>query len=150
LAVGNVSFTDRHVATVANGSDIDPRPVISGSNMRSFMQNVVQQGPVNLKLAVVADQSQFPKLVHEEINARPGRANHFGERHRSRNWYRFRTAIAVIGQQHKSPCQSHLAGIEQLVHQVRLNSGGAGQKMVEEIVRKLCLVVEKVRQLFLL
>jgi hypothetical protein len=107
--------------------------------MWSFIQNEVQQGFLNFQFAVVFDQTQLPKFVHENIHARPRRSNQRGECvlvHTYR--YRFRTnVVAIIGQQQKSPCQPHLAGIEQLVDQVSLNSGGSSQKMVEKIVGKL-------------
>jgi len=47
--------------------------------MWPFMQNEVQQGFLNLQLAVVSDQAQLSKFFHEEIYARPGRANHLSE-----------------------------------------------------------------------
>ena len=100
---------------------------------------------MNFELAVVFDQAQFSKLVHEKIHARSGRANHlsecllvelYGQRFQA-------TVIAVIGQQQKSPCQPHLAGIEQLIDQVRFNSGGPSQKMGKKIVGKLLVLMKE-------
>jgi hypothetical protein len=44
-------------------------------NMRFFIQNVVQQSLTNFKFAVVINQAQLPKLVHEQIHARPRRSD---------------------------------------------------------------------------
>ena len=113
--------------------------------MWSFIENKVQEGLLNFELAVVFDQAQPPKFVHEKIHARSCRANHlsecllvelYGQRFQA-------TVIAVIGQQQKSPCQPHLAGIEQLVDQVRFNPGGPSQKMGEKIVGKLLFLMEE-------
>src|ERR1700728_5046367 len=113
--------------------------------MRSFIQNEVQEGLLNLHLAVVFDQAQLPKLVHEKIHATPGRADDLSERllvHLYGNRVRTKVA-AIVGQQQKSPCQAHLAGIEQLVDQVCFDSGGPGQKMVEKVVGKLRILMEQ-------
>ena len=62
-------------------------------------------------------------------HARPGHSNQRGKRLVIHLYgYRFQAkAVAIIGQQQESTCQSHLAGIEQLVDQVRFNSGGPSQ-----------------------
>ena len=43
---------------------------------RSIVQNDVEQRPMNLDAAVVFDEAEFAKAVHEEADARPGRSNH--------------------------------------------------------------------------
>ena len=100
---------------------------------------------MNFQLAVVFDQAQLPKFVHENIHARPGRSNQRGKRLLVHLYgYRFLTKVVVIiGQQQESTCQPHLAGIEQLVDQVRFNSGGPSQKMSEKVVGKLLVLMKK-------
>jgi hypothetical protein len=41
-----------------------------------IVQNHVQQGTVNLDMAVVINKAQFPKFVHEKTHARSRRADH--------------------------------------------------------------------------
>ena len=48
--------------------------------MRLLVQNDIQQRTVNLDAAVVVNEAQFSKLVHEKTNAGPGRADHVRER----------------------------------------------------------------------
>ena len=113
--------------------------------MRSFIQNEVQQAFLNFQFAVVFDQTQLTKFIHENIHARPSRSNQRRKRFLVHlYWYRFLTdVVAIIGQQQKSSRQPHLAGIEQLVDQVRFNSGGPSQKMGEKIVGKLLVLVKE-------
>src|ERR1700734_1334343 len=114
--------------------------------MWPLIENEVQQGLMNFQFAVVVDQAQLPEFVHEEIYARPRRSDQRGERilvHLYR--YRFLAKVAaIIGQQQKGPCQPHLAGIEQLVDQVRFDAGGPRQKGGEKIVGKLLVLMKQV------
>jgi hypothetical protein len=84
---------------------------------------------LNFKFAVVVDQTQLSEFVQKNINARSRRPNQLGKRLLVYLYgYRIQAkVVAIIGQQQKSPCQPHLAGIEQLVDQVRFNSGGPSQ-----------------------
>jgi hypothetical protein len=113
--------------------------------MRSFIQHEVQQAFLNFELAVVFDQAQLPKFVHENIHARPGRSNQRGKRLLIDLYgYRLQTkVVAIIGQQQESTCQPHLAGIEQLVNQVRFNSGGPSQQVTEKVVGKLLVLMKQ-------
>src|SRR4030088_3571855 len=47
---------------------------------RLFGQNDAQQRAMDLKVAVVADETHLTKLVHEMTDARSGRADPFGGR----------------------------------------------------------------------
>jgi hypothetical protein len=105
---------------------------------------------VNLNLAIVVDQAELPKFVHEEIHAGPCRSDHSGKRLLIDLYgRRFQTkVVAIIGQKQESPRQPHLAGIEQLVNQVRLDAGGSGQQMGEKIVGKLLVLMKQAGRWF--
>ena len=45
-----------------------------------IVQDDAQQGAVDLQAAVVVDEAQLPKLVHEGVDARAGRADDLGQR----------------------------------------------------------------------
>ena len=42
----------------------------------SFLQKDIKKGIVNPNLAVIFDEPQFSKTIHEEAHPRPGGANH--------------------------------------------------------------------------
>ena len=46
----------------------------------SVVKDDVEKGTVDLKLAVVANEAQFPEPVHEEIDSRAGCAHHLRQR----------------------------------------------------------------------
>ena len=46
-------------------------------NLWLIVENYVQQGTVDFNVAVVINETQFPKLVHEKTHARACRADHF-------------------------------------------------------------------------
>jgi hypothetical protein len=121
------------------------RAVILVLDMRSFIQHEIQQAFLNFQLAVVVDQSQLPKFVHKNIHARPGRSNQRCKRVLIDLYgYRFQAkVVAIIGQEQESTGQPHLAGIEQLVDQVRFNSGGPSQQMSEKVVGKFLVLMKQ-------
>jgi hypothetical protein len=83
-------------------------------------QNDTQQRAVDLKVAVVIDEAQFPEFVHEETDTRPGRADHLGERLLA-DLGRDRLRPAFLGEireEKKRPRQALFAGVEQLIDQV--------------------------------
>src|SRR5258708_368644 len=49
-------------------------------DFRPIVQDYAQQGAVDFHRTVVADESQFPELVHEDAHAGPRGANHLGQR----------------------------------------------------------------------
>src|SRR5258708_22956884 len=92
-------------------------------NKFSIVQDYIQQGVVNNQLVPVFDESQFAKAVHEETDPRTGCADHlrqglladFGED-------RLRRAVfAELREHQQRPSQPLFAGIEKMVHQVRLH-----------------------------
>ena len=70
--------------------------------------------------AVVINQTEFAKFVHEETHAGPGRSDHLCKRFLADFCYeRLRPAfLAKIRQQQKCPRQAFLARIEQLIDQI--------------------------------
>jgi hypothetical protein len=50
-------------------------PLRSTSDFRLLAQDHVQQGTVDLDIAVVINEAQSPKFVHEEADARSRRAD---------------------------------------------------------------------------
>jgi hypothetical protein len=79
---------------------------------------------VDFDAAVVIDQSQFSKFIHEETHAGSGRSDHLRKRLLADFCYdRLRpTFLAKIRQQQKSPRQAFLSRIEQLIDQVLLDT----------------------------
>jgi hypothetical protein len=47
--------------------------------MRLLVKHKVQQRLVHFYFAVVADEAEFSKSVHEKAHSRPRRADHFGQ-----------------------------------------------------------------------
>jgi hypothetical protein len=43
---------------------------------RSFMQDDTQKRTVDLKAAIVMNETQFPEFIHEKIHPGAGRSNH--------------------------------------------------------------------------
>src|SRR5438105_3746834 len=97
-----------------------------------------------LRAAVVADEAQISKFVHEVTHARPCSANQLRERLLAdlRDDRFGSTVLAKIRQQEKGSCQALLARIEQLINEVLLNSDGPSQEMRDEHLGKRRLVME--------
>src|SRR5260370_27091859 len=53
---------------------------ISRGELLLLTQQHIQQGPMDLDFAVVFDETQLPKLVHEEIDVGSAGADHLRER----------------------------------------------------------------------
>ena len=79
---------------------------------------------MNFDAAVIINQAQSSKLVHEKTHAGPGRSDHLRKRLLADFCYnRLRSAfLAEIRQKQKSPRQTLFARIEQLVDQIRLRT----------------------------
>src|SRR6266850_2825958 len=89
-----------------------------------LVQDHSQEGIVDLDLAVVLDEAEFPEFVHEEIDSRPRRANHLRQhplRYFGKHLLRM-ASRAVVREQQQGARQPFLAGIEELVDQVLLDS----------------------------
>ena len=125
---------------------------VVSSNLRIIVQNDTQQRAVDLQVAIVIDEAQFPEFVHEMAHARTRRADHFSEclladfRDDSLGF----SLLAKIGQYQESPCQALLARIEQLIHKVRFDADGSVEKMCDEHLGERRLVMQHADQCSLL
>jgi hypothetical protein len=82
-----------------------------------LVQDNTQEGIVDVDLAVVLDEAQFPEFVHEKIDPGPRRANHLRQ-HLLRYFgkHLLRMALrATAREQQESARQPFLAGVEELV-----------------------------------
>ena len=87
---------------------------------RNIVHDDGQEGMIDLEATVVFDEPELLELVHEEIDARTGRADHFRERllRDPRQDALLLIGLAVTRQQQQRAGEALLAGIEQLVDEV--------------------------------
>jgi hypothetical protein len=78
---------------------------------------------MDCQTAVIAviDKAELPELIHEMTDSRPGRADHLCQvflidSGKDRFGFAF---LAKMSQQQKHSSQTLLAGVEQLIHQIR-------------------------------
>src|ERR1700733_3533712 len=96
-------------------------------------------------MAVVVDEPQFAKLVHEVAHARSGCSNHLGEYFLTdlcNDWLR-PTFIAEICQQQQKPRQPFFGRVEELINQVFLNTVFPCQDMRHKHLRERWFVLKK-------
>ena len=101
------------------------------------MQNHAQQRAVDGEFAVVLDEPQPAELVHEEINAGPGSANHLREGFLADPGdlgSLLNTVVAKAGKEQKDSGETLFAGIEQLIDQVFLVADILGKQVFHEDV----------------
>jgi hypothetical protein len=85
LSALKVSATRLPIGANTDAQGLPPRPtqresqiaepLRSSSDFRLLVQNHIQQGTVDLNMAVVINQAQSPKFVHEEADACSRRAD---------------------------------------------------------------------------
>jgi len=87
------------------------------------MQNRVQQRLVNIYFAVVIDETQLAKFVHEEADAGSRRPNHFRKRLLTENdWNDGRVSfLPIVRKKQEQASKPLLARIEELIDYVFLN-----------------------------
>ena len=81
--------------------------------------------------AVVIDKAKLPELIHEEIDPRPGCADHLCQVFMiDPGNYSFGLALLVeMGQQQENPSQTLLGRVEKLVDEIRFVSDVARKQM---------------------
>ena len=84
--------------------------------------------------AIVSDEAQLAKFVHEETHARAGSSDHLRKRLLADfSDHRFGLPfLAEVCQQQEHSGQTFLARIEQLIDKIRFNADGPAQKMGNE------------------
>jgi hypothetical protein len=94
--------------------------------------------------AIVVDESQTPKFVHEEADARPCRADHLRKRLLTDfRDHRFGCPfLAEVRQQQKQSGKTFLTRIEQLIDEIRFNAYGSAQKMGNEHLGELRFLMD--------
>src|SRR5580704_11262255 len=110
----------------------------SALDLRLLVQNDIQQRAVDFDAvfdaAVVFNEAELAKFVHEETDARPRRSDHLGKRlladfgdNRLRLGF-----LAEIRQQQEHAGKPFLARIVQLIDKVGFNADGPAQQMSNE------------------
>jgi hypothetical protein len=120
-------------------TDIAPR-----ENASLLVQDNAQEGRIDVDLAVILNEAQFPEFVHEEIDSGARCANHLGQhllRHFGKYLLRL-VLVAVMREQQKSSRQPLLAGVEELVYQVLLDANVSRKHVGNEAVGELVFLVQ--------
>jgi hypothetical protein len=99
---------------------------------------------VNFQAAVIIDESQLAKFIHEGAYARPRGADNLGECFLADFCYdRFRFPfLAKVSHQEEHPRQTLFARIEELVDQIFLDASVPSQQLRYESLGKLRFVAE--------
>ena len=89
---------------------------------------------MDVQAAVVFNEAQLPKLVHEETHPGPRRPDHLGQGFLTDSGHDglMLPVFAEAGQQQQNPRQPFLAGIEELIYQVLLDPNISGQQKRHE------------------
>src|ERR1700733_5824839 len=94
------------------------------------VQNHVEQRFMNSDSTVVLNKTELTEAIHEEADARPGRADHLrqsflcdqGDQRLRLSWF------AKFRHQQENPRQALFARVEKLINKVRLGSHTAGKQ----------------------
>src|SRR5580704_594993 len=89
-----------------------------------LVQNHAQQAAVDRQTIGVIDKTKLFEFHHEVADSRSRRANHLRQVLLINSWKdSFRPAfLAKMCKQQKDSCQAFLAGVEELIHQIRFVS----------------------------
>ena len=122
------------------------------SRVNSVVQDNTQERIVDVDLAVVLDEAEFPEFVHEKIDPRPRRANHLRQ-HLLRYFGKYLLRMAwraIAREQQQSARQAFLGGVEELIYQILLDSDVSRQHIGDEAVGELVFPVEHANHLVFL
>jgi hypothetical protein len=113
------------------------------------MQDNTQEGSVDMQPAIVLNEAQFPEFIHEKVDPGACCANHFRQRLlRYFGEYLLRLGfLSVASEQQKSPGQPFLAGVEELIDQILLDSDVSRKHISHEAVGELMFRVEHANHL---
>src|SRR5579862_5369513 len=118
-----------------------------------IVQDNTQEGLVDADLAAtVFDEAQVPEFVHEEIYSGARCPDHFRQsllRHSGNHCFGL-VLLAIASEQKERSGQTFLAGVEELIYQVRLDSDASCEHVRQEAVRERMLGVEHASHLFFL
>ena len=114
------------------------------------VQDDVQQGRVHLDVAVIANESELAETVHEEADARPRGANHLGQCFLTnlRDGGCGLTRLTELRKKQKDSGETLFAGIEELIHQIFLNTHGPREQEADKDIRECVLLVDDANHLF--
>jgi len=134
------------IRPTSSGSDCNERRahrhqtarVESLRSRQSVAQDHAQERVVDLQAAVVLDESELPKLVHEEVHARTRRAHHLGKRflRHSRERPMGGFGLTVARQQQQRAGQALLARVEQLIDEVFFDADISRQHVTQKTIRE--------------
>src|ERR1035437_7251231 len=109
---------------------------------KTIQEDCFEERFVNLDAAVVVNEPEFAKAVHEEADAGAGSADHLckGLLSDGRNELCRFSGLTVFGHQKEEPRQALFAGIEVLIEKICLGSHAASQDVRQEQIGE-CLRV---------
>lgn len=94
--------------------------------------------PDTLSSAAILDEPEFAKLVHEDVDPRSRRPDHFSERLLRDVWQRSRAGFIVLkaGEEQEHSSKPFLPGVEQLIDEVFFDTNVPGEHVREKALGK--------------
>src|SRR6266576_3370532 len=112
------------------------QPPLWTRQLESIVQDDAQERSVDLKPAIVSDETELPELIHEKTDPWARCAYHL--RQRFLRYFGDNSVrpvfFTVAGKQQKSASEPLLAGVEKLIYQAFLDSNVACQHETDEAV----------------
>ena len=110
-----------------------------------IVQNDMGERTMDFEAAVVIDEAQPSKLIHEIADVLPGRTHHLRQRFLTyiRKDALGLTFLSVTGKQQENTSQTFFAGVKKLVDQVRLVPDVPGKHVCDEKLGKLVSLMER-------